>query len=123
MLIRLPDGSILNPAFGAGVVHTSPEGIWCTGGTCPFDFPGGSEVFLTATPETGYQFERWEGVDVDLVGAKATVDMGGPRSVTAVFTGADIVNVPPGSSLSELRMISFPQRMSQTSATHLFRAI
>ncbi len=90
-------------------------------GTCPFDFPLGSEVLLTATPETGYRFERWEGLD--LVGAAATVIMDGPKAVTAVFTVAATVNVPPGSSLADLRMVSFPYRMGHTSATQLFRDI
>jgi hypothetical protein len=105
---------------GAGEVYTSPEGIWCTEGTCAFDFPGGSEVLLTAVSETGFQFDRWEGGDDDLAGVMATVIMDGPKSVTAVFTDADTVSVPPGSTLADLRMISFPYQMGQTSATHLF---
>ena len=54
---------------GKGTVTSDPEGIDC-GEDCSKDFGSGTEVTLTPTPETGWQFNGWKGdqCDVDSTG-------------------------------------------------------
>jgi len=62
--------------FGDGIVTLSPSG-----GT----YSKGTEVTLTAQPNTGYVFDRWEG---DLTGSQnpATITMDGNKVVNAYFS-------------------------------------
>lgn len=60
---------------GAGSVGVDPAGPW---------YASGTPVEVTATPETEWTFDHWDG---DLSGSTnpGTVNMDGARSVTAVF--------------------------------------
>jgi len=64
---------------------------YTTGGTVSWNpdatFEAGTEVTLTATPDTGYVFDRWEG---DLTGASnpATIIMDSDKTVIAYFVPA-----------------------------------
>ena len=69
---------------GGGTVTSDPDGIDC-GSTCEHDYPSGSEVALTATPESGYEFVGWSGGGCGDAGATCTVTLDGPKSVTATF--------------------------------------
>ncbi|NLF57175.1 MAG: PASTA domain-containing protein [Candidatus Hydrogenedens sp.] len=52
---------------------------------CERQFPAGSMVSLTATPDSGQSFTGWDGVDTQ-DGTAATVFMDGEREVTAFFS-------------------------------------
>ena len=68
---------------GQGTVTSNPAGINC-GATCSASFNHGTQVTLTATPATGWQFGNWSGA---CAGSGAcTVSMTQARSVTATFT-------------------------------------
>jgi len=68
----------VNPS-GSGMVAWSPnKSTYCSG----------EEVTLTATPNPGYTFSSWSGVDSDN-GTTAYVSMSGNKSVTANFSQAN----------------------------------
>jgi hypothetical protein len=62
----------------------SPSQIGC-GNICDGYYELGTVVTLTATPDTGSNFTRWDGCDT-VSGATCTVTMNAARSVTATFT-------------------------------------
>lgn len=72
---------------GNGTVTSDPPGIDCRwmSGTCSWEFATGSDVNLTATPDSGESFLGWSG---DCYGSNATcaVRMDQDRSVYASFT-------------------------------------
>jgi parallel beta-helix repeat protein len=63
-----PDGNSNTPSLvtlsvstsGNGRISSTPAGIQC-GQNCDHDFDTGSNVTLTATPDTGYLFNGWSG--------------------------------------------------------------
>lgn len=72
-----------NPAPG-GTIGASPSPN-CV--TAPGNYVTGTEVALTAKPNTGYTFSGW-GVDVTGTTNPTTVTMNADKNVTANFTGA-----------------------------------
>ena len=44
-----------------GTVTSDPYGISCTTGECSQSFANGTSVTLTASAQTGYTFEKWDG--------------------------------------------------------------
>lgn len=69
-------------ANGLGTIISTPSGIDC-GADCDELFDEDTQVSLTATPQSGYRFERWEG---SCTGSNAcSVTMDSAKSVTAVF--------------------------------------
>lgn len=69
-------------ANGLGTIISTPSGIDC-GADCDELFDEDTQVSLTATPQSGYRFERWEG---SCTGSSAcSVTMDSAKSVTAVF--------------------------------------
>jgi hypothetical protein len=87
--------TVLGSGTGSGVVTSKPTGIECriiggrTESPCEADFPIGSSVTLTATPDEGHSFDGWEDHDC---GRSCTVILDKPRTITAVFLGPP----PPG---------------------------
>jgi phospholipase C len=76
---------------GAGTITSSPSGIQC-GFTCIANFPTGTSVKLTATPESGAKFEGWSGACSGT--STCTVDLTAATSATAKFTSsADQVQI------------------------------
>ena len=73
---------------GAGTVTSSPVGIDCPG-DCSQSYDDGTDVTLTADPETGSTFANWGGA-CSGTSTQCVVDMTQARSVTATF------NTPPG---------------------------
>jgi hypothetical protein len=76
---------------GSGVVYStsdrpavSPSQIGC-GNICDGYYELGTVVTLTATPDTGSNFTRWDGCDT-VSGATCTVTVNAARSVTATFS-------------------------------------
>ena len=69
---------------GTGTVTSSPTGINC-GSTCSYSFTSGTNVTLTATAASGYQFSGWTGACTNTSGT-CTVSMTAAKSVTATFT-------------------------------------
>jgi Tfp pilus assembly protein PilV len=76
---------------GLGKVTSSVGGIDC-GSSCTTELQSGTEVTLTAAPNSGQSFTGWSGA---CSGTSATcmVTMSGARSVTAQFSGSSTTNV------------------------------
>jgi FG-GAP repeat/Divergent InlB B-repeat domain len=68
---------------GTGAVTSSPSGIACPATTCSADFGDATNVSLTATPVSGWQFSGWSGACSG--SASCTVTMTAAESVTATF--------------------------------------
>jgi pectate lyase len=69
---------------GSGSVSSAPEGIVC-GQQCELDFPTGSQVTLTATPEVGYVLQSWGGA-CSGAAATCTLTLTEDQTATAAFT-------------------------------------
>jgi len=69
---------------GNGTVISSPAGIECPTTTCGAQFPKGSSVVLTATPNTGSTFSGWGGCPSSS-GNTCTVLLNADTSVSAAF--------------------------------------
>lgn len=90
---------------GSGTVTSTPPGVTC-GPTCAANYPEGTQVRLTATPDAGSSFAGWEGACTG--NGECLVTMDGPKSVTARFgtrvaltvvkagTGSGTVTSAPG---------------------------
>ena len=70
-------------ATGNGTVTSSPSGISC-GATCTAEYPGGSQVTLSATPAPGWTFGGWGGACSGT--GSCVVPMNAGESVTATFS-------------------------------------
>ncbi len=80
---NLETNNTLNVAItGNGTVTSSPSGINC-GDDCTQDYTSTSEVTLTATPDNGFIFDRWEGACTG--SSSCSVSMSADRSVRAIF--------------------------------------
>lgn len=75
----------VNRIGGQGWVGSEPDGIAC-GSTCEADFPAGATVSLVAESVGTAMFIGWSG---ECAGTTPTcqIQMVGPRSVTAQFSG------------------------------------
>lgn len=69
---------------GNGSLSSSPAGIDC-GSDCTHDYPHGTSVTLTATPDDNSGLSSWSGCD-STSGLTCTVSMTGAESVTATFS-------------------------------------
>jgi uncharacterized repeat protein (TIGR02543 family) len=67
---------------GSGTISSSPRGVGCAS-TCTGNFPSGTSVSLTATPN-GSTFQGWTGCDA-ASGPVCTVNLTSDRTVTATF--------------------------------------
>ena len=85
-------GTYSNPVYtltvgttggGSGTVTSNPDGITC-GSDCSEDYVSGTEVILTATPDTGSTFTGWAGEGCSGTGT-CTVTMDVEQQVTATF--------------------------------------
>jgi uncharacterized repeat protein (TIGR02543 family) len=68
---------------GSGTVSSSPSGINC-GATCSYQFVSGTNVILTATPDTLSVFSGWSD-DATGTNSTVTVTMNSNKSVIATF--------------------------------------
>ncbi|HYD39701.1 MAG TPA: cellulose binding domain-containing protein [Anaeromyxobacter sp.] len=77
--------TVNKPGAGAGLVTSSPEGVYC-GSTCSAAFPPGSVVTLTAAvvPGTGSTFAGWTGACTG-TSPTCTVTLDQSRYATATF--------------------------------------
>ena len=83
---------------GGGTVASSPAGISC-GSDCSESYPEGTDVFLTATPDSDQRFVSWTGGGCDAVpGRICTVSVNADTSVKATF--APVPTDPPTAGLS-----------------------
>jgi uncharacterized protein (DUF2141 family) len=82
--------SVSKAGTGSGTVTSSPAGIDC-GSTCSHDYPGGTQVSLSAVATSGSTFAGWSGAGCSGTGT-CTVTMNAAESVTATFN-----SVPPPS--------------------------
>lgn len=74
-----------------GTVSATPGG---TGGY----YPSGTTVTVTATPNTGYNFQNWSGNVANINNASTTVTMNQPQTITANFAISNVnvtVNTAP----------------------------
>lgn len=53
--------TVVHQGTGTGVSISNPTGIDCPNDNCMQDFAGGTNVTLTATPDTGSVFDGWSG--------------------------------------------------------------
>jgi phospholipase C len=70
---------------GSGIVMSAPSGIDC-GPTCSATFQPGTQVTLTATAQTGFQFGGWSGACTGT--GSCVVNPNNGATVTAVFTAS-----------------------------------
>jgi uncharacterized protein (DUF2345 family) len=75
--------TVTKAGSGTGTVTSSPTGINC-GSTCSYQFVAGTNVTLTATPDSSSIFGGWSG-DVVSTNATTTITMNSNKSVTATF--------------------------------------
>ena len=75
--------SVVSKGSGSGSVTSDPGGIDC-GGTCSASFDDGTQVTLTATPDTGSTFTGWSGGGCSGTGA-CQITLSQSASVTATF--------------------------------------
>ena len=70
---------------GSGTVTSDPPGISCSD-DCEEIYAAGTIATLTATPDAGWQFERWDGPCTTVDQNLCTVLMDNDKSITATFT-------------------------------------
>jgi hypothetical protein len=92
---RQAQAALLVAIQGRGVVTSAPAAIDCGSDPahtrCSADFSAGTAVVLTAAPAEGFTFWGWVGA-CTTTQPRCTVPVGSSNaSVTAVFTGIDIV--------------------------------
>lgn len=102
-----PTTSPLNMTIeGDGTVEYSPERLGLT-------FPSGTEVTITAVPDSGQQFVEWQG-DVTGSANPATITVSGKKDVTAIFSPVtdidETIIVPVQYSLNQ----NFPNPFNPT---------
>ncbi|MPZ70566.1 MAG: hypothetical protein GEU71_13715 [Actinobacteria bacterium] len=73
---------------GGGTVTSEEFDIDC-GAECEAEHVEGTTGVLTATPDDGFEFTRWEGDCASTDANECTVEMNGDRAVTAIFTATD----------------------------------
>ena len=71
-----------------GSVKSSPHGINSGGGSAAAGFQYGTQVTLTATPNTGYTFSNWSG-NCSGTSTTFTLVMNSPASCTATFVSVN----------------------------------
>ncbi len=74
--------AVTRAGAGAGTVSSAPSGIAC-GATCAASFSHGTVVTLTATPDAGSKFARWDGACEG--SGLCAVTMEAAKSLTATF--------------------------------------
>jgi hypothetical protein len=75
--------TVIKSGIGAGTVTSSPAVIDC-GSTCSYQFISGTNITLTATPDSGSAFGGWSG-DATGTNSTVTITMDSNKSVTAIF--------------------------------------
>jgi Divergent InlB B-repeat domain/Bacterial Ig-like domain (group 2) len=71
---------------GAGTVTSSPTGLSCSSPSpCVGEFPSGTEVTLTATPNSGSKFGNWLNCDTPASTNPCTVTLTANETVTVTF--------------------------------------
>lgn len=81
---------------GSGTVTSSPSGIDC-GAVCSAPFDQGTQVMLTATPDSGSRFAGWSGGGCSgAAGCQVTMSSG--QLVTATFVAIDALTVTKSGS-------------------------
>jgi len=101
------------PGGAAGSVTSNPAGINCPG-DCQQDFPPGTNITLTATPEPGSEFNLWGGVCAASGGpvCNATLTMNGGATAQFVLVENDpvlsITVTGPGSITDNTGAINCP---------------
>jgi len=71
------------PATGTGTVTSSPAGLACTGNPCAASFPTGTNVVLTAAPNS--VFVGWLGCDITSGEVCTVLNLTNSRTVTVTF--------------------------------------
>jgi hypothetical protein len=79
---------------GRGSVTSSPAGINC-GGVCAANFPSGSRITLTATPEPEYPFQGWGGACSGTT-PTCTITPTAATSVSARFSSGKVDGLAAG---------------------------
>jgi len=69
---------------GSGTITSAPAGINCPG-TCSANFPSGTQVTLTATPATSFEFSGWSGACTGP--GTCAVSVNSATTATANFSG------------------------------------
>lgn len=68
---------------GSGVINSTPVGLGC-GSACSGTFPAGTNLTLTATPNSGSTFGGWVGCD-STTGLSCAILLNNNRTVTVTF--------------------------------------
>ena len=76
--------TVTKSGTGNGTVISSPAGINC-GSDCAESYDSGTVVILTATPDSGSNFENWTGCD-STNGNQCTATLNSDKTVSATFT-------------------------------------
>jgi uncharacterized protein (DUF2141 family) len=76
--------TVVKQGNGDGTITSSPAGINC-GSTCSYQFVSGTNVTLTATPNSVSSFNSWSG-DFSSNSSTVTITMNSNKTVCAAFT-------------------------------------
>ena len=82
----IPDFTLTVTVSGSGTVSSGLAGILCVTGPCTTSVDPGTEVILTATPDSGSTFAGWGGACQGL--GQCNITMDADRSLTAIFAQA-----------------------------------
>ena len=77
------DGTVKD-GDGTVIIDSDPTGSNCRV-DCAVDYPEGTEVTLTAEPDSGWEFDAWEG-DCSGSGPSCTLLMDSDKTATAIFS-------------------------------------
>jgi hypothetical protein len=112
--------SVVRRGSAIGTVTSQPAGISC-GSTCAAGFSSGSQVTLSAAPETGASFVRWSGACSGTTPTCA-VTMAGAATATATF-GRVFTDSPLAAAATPVRAAHFTELRAAVDTLRAWRGL